>query len=137
MLRGQRRKRYLPAQFVPDSAIPFNVLKIYVKSFGGQLVTNVGGGGDADVTSTLVVIGNDISVYTNTTPNTLTSVKYNSSHSNYMALVGIEINGEMLIDPLAVDTVLDTPMKNYAVMESGNAGNLQLNGTRRFYQFYF
>ena len=131
-LGGNGANDYLPAQFVPDSAIPFNVLKIYVKSFGGQLVTNVGGGGDADVTSTLVDIGNDISVYTNTTPNTLTSVKYNSSGSNYMALVGIEINGEMLIDPLAVDTVLDTPMKNYAVMESGTNGNLQLNGTPGF-----
>ena len=37
----------------------------------------------------------------------------------------IEVDGEILVDPgVGIDTVLDTPMRNYAVLESGTNGNL-------------
>ena len=39
-------------------------------------------------------------------------------------LAAIRVDGVILINPSAVDQVLDTPMKNYAVMESGTNGNL-------------
>ena len=32
----------------------------------------------------------------------------------------IKLNGEKLIDLMSVDTVLDTPMKNYAVLDGGS-----------------
>ena len=39
----------------------------------------------------------------------------------------IEVDGEILVDPgVGIDTVLDTPMRNYAVLESGSNGNLLL-----------
>ena len=38
---------------------------------------------------------------------------------------GFAIDGVKLIDPSFVDTVLDTPMKNYAVLTIGSNGNLE------------
>ena len=46
----------------------------------------------------------------------------NSSNSTY--LKSVVVNGQVLIDANIQDTVLDTPMKNYAVLESGTNGNL-------------
>ena len=44
---------------------------------------------------------------------------------SYVSLLGIEVDGELLIDAnIGIDTVTDTPMRNYAVLESGTNGNL-------------
>ena len=47
----------------------------------------------------------------------------NSSDSTY--LKSVVVNGQVLIDANIQDTVLDTPMNNYAVLETGKNGNLQ------------
>ena len=41
----------------------------------------------------------------------------------------IRVDGELLIDANIQDTVLDTPMKNYAVLETGSNGNLVATAT--------
>ena len=46
----------------------------------------------------------------------------NSSDSTY--LKSVVVNGQVLIDANIQDTVLDTPMNNYAVLEAGKNGNL-------------
>ena len=47
--------------------------------------------------------------------------------SSFVYLYGIERNGRLLVNASLVDTVFDTPMKNYAVLETGYNGNLQSN----------
>ena len=44
-------------------------------------------------------------------------------------LYAIEVEGTTLIDPSFVDTVLDTPMKNYATLDGGKNGNLTGDGS--------
>ena len=48
------------------------------------------------------------------------------SYASY--LFGIEVNGSLLINNSTLDTVFDTPMENYAVLEDGSNGNLVLDG---------
>ena len=48
---------------------------------------------------------------------------------SYVSLLGIEVDGKLLIDAtIRVDTVTDTPMRNYAVLETGTNGNLEGSG---------
>ena len=44
-----------------------------------------------------------------------------------LEIIYIKLNGELLIDPSYLDTVTDTPLMNYAVLDSAANGNLVLN----------
>ena len=41
-----------------------------------------------------------------------------------LEIIYIKLNGELLIDPSYLDTVTDTPLMNYAVLNEGTNGNL-------------
>ena len=57
--------------------------------------------------------------------NGLKSIEWHRvSSQQWLRLDLLEVDGEILIDKNIQDTVLDTPMKNYAVLESGSNGNL-------------
>ena len=51
------------------------------------------------------------------------------SNSTITGLSAIEVNGVHLVDPSYLDTVTDTPLMNYAVLESGSNGNLTFDQT--------
>jgi hypothetical protein len=52
-----------------------------------------------------------------------------SGGSAALNLAAIKVNGEILVDKnIPVDTVTDTPLRNYAVIESGSNGNLVGSG---------
>ena len=46
---------------------------------------------------------------------------------NSLILFAVEVNGQILIDANIQDTVVDTPIKNYAVLGTGTNGNLVAN----------
>ena len=54
--------------------------------------------------------------------NQITLTRDSSARGSGLAL--IRVDGELLIDANIQDTVLDTPMNNYAVLETGKNGNL-------------
>ena len=58
-----------------------------------------------------------------TAPSTITKVEF-TNLTGILYLAGIFVNGKRLIDKNIQDTVKDTPMRNYAVLESGSNGNL-------------
>ena len=53
----------------------------------------------------------------------LTSVEIQTGSKG--AIYGIEVDGELLIDANIQDTVVDTPIKSYAVLTAGSNGNLE------------
>ena len=53
----------------------------------------------------------------------LTSVEIQTGSKG--AIYGIEVDGELLIDKNIQDTVVDTPIKSYAVLTAGSNGNLE------------
>ena len=57
--------------------------------------------------------------------NTMTVTNSSASKPNFRSVV---VDGVKLIDPSFLDTVIDTPMKNYATLESGSNGNLVGSG---------
>ena len=77
----------------------------------------------SDVTSQLPNGASDGQWVTITGFSTLTSVAVGRTNSTtYSSLYAVEVDGVKLINPSAVDQVLDTPMKNYAVLDSSNKG---------------
>jgi hypothetical protein len=75
--------------------------------------------------------------YTITIPNgvSLTKITCENDGISSANTVAHFYNGEILVDANIQDTVLDTPMKNYAVLETGSNGNLvaTANGTNLTY----
>ena len=55
----------------------------------------------------------------------ITTISSTSSIGQSGVISVVEVNGKILIDKNIQDTVLDTPMANYAVLETGKNGNLQ------------
>ena len=58
-----------------------------------------------------------------------------SRAANKTAASAIKVDGVLLVDANVQDTVLDTPMNSYAVLETGTNGNLEAtaNGTNVTY----
>ena len=58
----------------------------------------------------------------------VSTVQFNSGTGpkvNQSSIVAIEADGQILVDANIQDTVVDTPIKNYAVLNSGTNGNLE------------
>ena len=63
----------------------------------------------------------------------ITSINIGSgSTATGASLFAVELDGKLLIDANIQDTVFDTPMRNYAVLESGTNGNLVGSGNPTF-----
>ena len=112
------------------SAIPFTTLEVAAYQNGSGMFLTGGNDVEVDITSQLAGPagrnpGDKYLITGVVSP--LKKVRMYSQAGNANAVIdgGIWIDGNRLIDPgVGIDTVLDTPMKNYAVMESGTNGNL-------------
>jgi hypothetical protein len=73
----------------------------------------------------------DSTIYTITIPNgvSLTKITCENDGISSANTVAHFYNGIILVDANIQDTVLDTPMKNYAVLETGKNGNLVGNNS--------
>jgi len=95
-------------------------LKIFTHSLEADtLVVNLGG------TPVNVEFGSGYEWRTVALPSTPISFDSLEFIKNKPGVCAIEVDGEILIDKNVLDTVLDTPMKSYAVLETGANGNLE------------
>ena len=60
-------------------------------------------------------------------PATISEINISSISGTAIRVAAFEINNEILTQPNTLDTVLDTPMRNYMVLEEGRNGNLVVN----------
>ena len=107
------------------SSIPGGVIEVCVNNSSTSNKININDVGDKSLRAV-----NGINWHTVGTFATFEKISWSQSGGGF-ALRGIKIDGKVLIDTglaTPLDTVPDTPMKNYATLESGSNGNLVGSG---------
>ena len=106
-----------------------NSIEFYIKaSSSGQWFATFTGDGEVGMTNlpTTDYEWVDASEFGISYPSGISGIKNRSQVGECRA---IQVDGKILVNPQLVDQVLDTPMKNYAVLETGVNGNLTGSGT--------
>ena len=132
---------YNPAQQTSKTTAYIEVNKSATLKFSSEISGNIIVCASSAVSSTAtngtITIGGESQTVTNTDTSQVEYIFSNKEDVTEMIVTGgtitaasgleiiyIKLNGELLVDPSYLDTVTDTPVMNYAVLNQGLNGNL-------------
>ena len=120
--------------FTLGKAVPIEagqLVEAYVSSGkSGQYYVIVDSSGNTISTATVGPLNPQWIPFNSSSSNDIKEVRQVDTNGNYggLAISAIRVNGKILTFN-SIDTVVDTPLKNYAVLSSGNNGSLVTDST--------